>query len=155
MKWQNLSVDEVLKNVESDYNGLKTTESSKRILKYGKNELVEEEKPSSVIRFLGQFKDFLIMLLIVAAIAAAFIGDTTDAAVIFMVVVLNAVVGFIQEYRAEKAMEKLKGMSSTEAVVVRDGKKQEIAAAELTIGDVVVIEEGDSIPADIRICKKL
>lgn len=153
MKWQNLSVDEVLKNVESNYNGLTAEESSKRISKYGKNELVEEEKPGPFRRFLGQFKDFLIILLIVAALAAAFIGDTTDAVVIFVVVVLNAVVGFIQENRAEEAMEKLKGMSSTEAVVVRDGKNQKIAAAELTIGDIVVIEEGDNIPADIRILK--
>ena len=153
MKWQNLSIDEVLKNVESNYNGLTAEEASKRIPKYGKNELVEEEKPGPLRRFLGQFKDFLIILLIVAALAAAFIGDTTDAAVIFVVVVLNAVVGFIQENRAEEAMEKLKGMSSTEAVVVRDAENQKIAAAELTIGDVVVIEEGDNIPADIRILK--
>jgi P-type Ca2+ transporter type 2C len=153
MKWQNLSVDEVLKNVKSDENGLNTKQVIERVLKYGKNELVEEEKPGPIKRFLGQFKDFLIMLLIVAALAAAAIGDTTDAAVIMVVVVLNAVVGFMQENRAENAMEKLKGMTSTQAIVLRDGKKQEVPANELTIGDVVVVEEGDKVPADLRLIK--
>ncbi|SCG85008.1 calcium-translocating P-type ATPase, PMCA-type [Methanobacterium congolense] len=153
MKWQNLSVDEVLDKLKSTSDGLTTEEAQKRVTKYGKNELVEEEKPGPVKRFLGQFKDFLIILLIVAAVAAAFIGDTTDAAVILIVVVLNATVGFIQENRAEEAMAKLKDMSSAEAVVLRDGKKVKIPAAELTIGDVIVVEEGDKIPADIRIIK--
>ena len=153
MKWQNLNVDEVLKNVKSDENGLNTKEASERVLKYGKNELVEEEKPGLIKRFLGQFKDFLIVLLIVAALAAAVVGDTTDAAVIMVVVILNAVVGFMQENRAENAMEKLKGMTSTQAIVLRDGKKQEVPANELTIGDVVVVEEGDKVPADLRLVK--
>lgn len=153
MKWQNLGVDEVLDKLKSTSDGLTTEEAQKRVTKYGKNELVEEEKPGPVKRFLGQFKDFLIILLIVAAVAAAFIGDTTDAAVILIVVVLNATVGFIQENRAEEAMAKLKDMSSAEAVVLRDGKKVKIPAAELTIGDVIVVEEGDKIPADIRIIK--
>lgn len=153
MKWQSLSVDEVLDNLESKSDGLKTEEAQKRVIKYGTNELVEEEKPGPLRRFLGQFKDFLIILLIVAAVAAAFVGDTTDAAVILIVVVLNASVGFIQENRAEEAMAKLKDMSSAEAVAVRDGKKVKIPAAELTVGDIVVVEEGDKIPADIRIIK--
>lgn len=153
MKWQSLSVEEVLDKVKSRSDGLTTEEAQKRVIKYGKNELVEEEKPGPVKRFLGQFKDFLIILLIVAAVAAAFVGDTTDAAVILIVVVLNATVGFIQENRAEEAMAKLKDMSSAEAVVLRDGKKVKIPAAELTIGDMVVVEEGDKIPADIRIIK--
>lgn len=110
--------------MKSDENGLNTKEASERVLKYGKNELVEEEKPGPIKRFLGQFKDFLIVLLIVAALAAAAVGDTTDAAVIMVVVILNAVVGFMQENRAENAMEKLKGMTSTQAIVLRDGKNR-------------------------------
>ena len=153
MKWQSLSVDEVLDNLESKSDGLKTEEAQKRVIKYGTNELVEEEKPGPLKRFLGQFKDFLIILLIVAAVAAAFVGDTTDAAVILIVVVLNATIGFIQENRAEEAMAKLKDMSSAEAVAVRDGKKVKLPAAELTVGDIVVVEEGDKIPADIRLIK--
>ena len=115
MKWQNKSKDDTLKITKSSYNGLTSEEVQKRLVKYGKNELVEEAKPGPIRKFLGQFKDFLIILLIVAAIAAALIGDITDAVVILFVVILNAVVGFIQENRAENAMEQLKSMTSAEA----------------------------------------
>jgi len=153
MKWQNRNVDDTLKVLKSNYNGLTSEEVQKRLGDYGKNELVEEQKPGPVTKFLGQFKDFLIILLIVAAAAAAMIGDRTDAVVILLVVILNAVVGFIQENRAENAMEQLKSMTSVEAVVIRDGEPKKVAASELTIGDVVVLEEGDNIPADLRILK--
>ncbi|MBM4240849.1 MAG: calcium-translocating P-type ATPase, PMCA-type [Euryarchaeota archaeon] len=151
MKWQNLSVDETLKKLNSSAIGLTSEEAQKRVLEYGKNELVEERKAGPVQLFLGQFKDILILILIIAAIAAYYVGDTLDAIVILIVVVINSVVGFIQEYRAEKAMEKLKGLISSEAVVIRDGQGQKILASELTLGDVVVVEEGDNIPADLRI----
>ena len=151
MKWQNKSIDETLKLLNSNYNGLTNEEISKRIEINGKNELREEEKPGLLTKFLFQFKDFLIILLIIAAAAAALIGDITDAAVILVVVILNAVVGFIQENRAEKAMEQLKNMTSTKAVVIRDGETKVIPAVELTIGDVVVLEEGDNVPADMRL----
>jgi Ca2+-transporting ATPase len=152
MKWQKSSVDETLKTLNSDANkGLAEEEAKKRNLKFGLNELVEKEKPGPIRLFLGQFKEILIVILIFAAIAAYYVGDAIDAIVILIVVVINAVVGFIQEYRAEKAMEKLKGLISNEAVVIRDGKKQKIPAKNLTPGDIVVIEEGDNIPADLRL----
>ncbi|WP_424355046.1 calcium-transporting P-type ATPase, PMR1-type [Methanobacterium sp. MBAC-LM] len=152
MKWQKLSVDETLKTLNSDANkGLAEEEAKKRNLKFGLNELVEKEKPGPIRLFLGQFKEILIVILIFAAIAAYYVGDAIDAIVILIVVVINAVVGFIQEYRAEKAMEKLKGLISNEAVIIRDGKKQKIPAKNLTPGDIVVIEEGDNIPADLRL----
>ncbi len=154
MKWQKLSVDETLKTLNSDANkGLQEDEAKKRNLKFGLNELVEKEKPGPIRLFLGQFKEILIIILIFAAIAAYYVGDAIDAIVILIVVIINAVVGFIQEYRAEKAMEKLKGLISNEAVVIRDGKKQKIPAKNLTPGDIVVIEEGDNIPADLRLIK--
>lgn len=152
MKWQNLSVDETLKTLKSDpHRGLQEAEAKNRNLKFGLNELVEKEKPGPISLFLGQFKEILIIILIFAAIAAYYVGDTIDAAVILIVVVINAVVGFIQEYRAEKAMEKLKGLISNEAVVIRDSQKQKIPAKNLTPGDIVIIEEGDNIPADLRL----
>lgn len=151
MKWQNLSVDEVLKALKSDVNGLTSEEAQKRLLEYGKNELVEKKKASPVELFIGQFKDILIIILVIAAIAAFYVGDVVDSIVILIVVFINAVVGFIQEHRAEKAMEKLKGLIASEAVVIRDNKKQKIPANELTLGDIVIIEEGDNIPADLRI----
>ncbi len=154
MKWQKLSVDETLKTLDSDANkGLEDSEAKNRNLKFGLNELVEKEKPGPIRLFLGQFKEILIVILIFAAIAAYYVGDAVDAIVILIVVVINAVVGFIQEYRAEKAMEKLKSLISNEAVVIRDGKKQKIPAKNLTPGDIVVIEEGDNIPADLRLIK--
>ena len=153
MKWQNRSIENTLKLLKSNYNGLSNEEVQKRVGTYGKNELVEKDKPSPLTKFIGQFKDFLIILLVVAAAAAVVIGDITDAVVILIVVILNAVVGFIQENRAENAMEQLKNMTSTEAVVIRDGEQKKVAASELTIGDVVVLEEGDNVPADLRLLK--
>ncbi len=153
MKWQNKSLDDTLKLLKSDYDGLDSYEVQKRLINYGKNELVEEKKPGAVTKFIAQFKDFLIILLIIAAAAAALVGDKTDAAVIILIVILNAVVGFIQENRAENAMEKLKSMSSVETVVIRDGETTKVAASEITIGDVVVLEEGDNVPADLRLLK--
>ncbi len=153
MKWQNKSAEDVLNSLNSSSNGLTSGEVQKRQDIYGKNELIEEEKPGPITKFLGQFKDFLIILLIIAAIAAALIGDRTDAIVILIVVILNAVVSFIQENRAENAMEQLKNMTSSEAVVIRDGEPRKITASELTIGDLVVLEEGDNVPADLRLLK--
>jgi Ca2+-transporting ATPase len=151
MKWKNLSASETLKELNSSINGITNAEAQKRLSKHGKNELVEEKKPGPVQIFFSQFMDILIFILIIAAIAAFYVGDTLDAIVIVIVVIINAVVGFIQEYRAEKAMEKLKGMISNEAVVIRDSQEQKVPAGELTIGDIVLLEEGDNVPADLRI----
>ncbi len=151
MKWKKLSADETLKTLNTSINGLSSSEVQKRISEHGKNELVEEKKAGPIQIFLGQFKDILIVILLIAAVAAYFVGDTLDAIVILIVVFINAVVGFIQEYRAEKAMEKLKGLISTEAVVLRDGQEKKVPAGELTPGDIVLLEEGDKVPADLRI----
>jgi Ca2+-transporting ATPase len=151
MKWKKLSADETLKTLNSSITGLSSSEAQKRLSEHGKNELVEEKKAGPLRIFLEQFKEILILILIIAAIAAYYVGDTIDAVVILVVVVINAVVGFIQEYRAEKAMEKLKGLISTEAVVLRDGQEQTVPAGELTLGDIVLLEEGDNVPADLRI----
>jgi P-type Ca2+ transporter type 2C len=151
MKWEKKSVEKTLKELKTTKHGLSTTESQNRNQQYGLNELVEEKKDGPVKKFFMQFVDILIILLIVAAIAAYFVGDAIDAAVILFVVILNATVGFLQENKAEKAMEKLKSLVSSEAVVIRDGKTQKIPASQLTLGDVVIIEEGDNVPADIRL----
>jgi Ca2+-transporting ATPase len=153
MKWQNKSIEDTLQLLKSNYDGLSIEEVKIRVQDYGKNELVEKDKPGPLSKFIGQFKDFLIILLIVAAAAAAVIGDITDAVVILIVVILNAVVGLIQENRAENAMEQLKSMTSTEAVVVRNGEHKKVPASELTVGDVVILEEGDNVPADLRLLK--
>lgn len=151
MKWEKKSVEETLNELKTTRDGLNSAEAQDRAQKYGPNELVEEKKAGPVQKFLMQFMDILIILLIVAAVAAYWVGDAIDAAVILFVVVLNATVGFLQENKAEKAMEKLKNLISSEAVVVRDGQTQKIPASQLTLGDVVIIEEGDNVPADIRL----
>lgn len=151
LKWKKLSIEETLKKLNSNTNGLTSTQAQENLEKHGKNELVEEEKPGPLRLFLGQFMDILILILIIAAVAAYYVGDTLDAIVILIVVLINAIVGFIQEYRAEKAMEKLKGLISHEAVVIRDGQEQKVTAGDLTMGDVVLLEEGDNVPADLRI----
>lgn len=151
MNWKKLSIEEILKTTNSNENGLTTKQAQENLIKHGKNELVEEEKAGPIRLFLGQFKEILILILIVAAVAAYYVGDTLDAVVILIVVLINAVVGFIQEYRAEKAMEKLKGLISSEAVVIRDGQEQKVTAGDLTVGDIVLLEEGNKVPADLRI----
>lgn len=151
MNWKKLSIEETLKTINSNEKGLTTKQAQENLIKHGKNELVEEEKAGPIRLFLGQFKEILILILIVAAVAAYYVGDTLDAVVILIVVLINAVVGFIQEYRAEKAMEKLKGLISSEAVVIRDGQEQKVTAGDLTIGDIVLLEEGNKVPADLRI----
>jgi len=151
MDWKKLSIEETLKTLNSNINGLTSEQAQESLIKYGKNELVEEKKAGPVRLFLGQFMDILILILIIAAVAAYYVGDTLDAIVILIVVLINAIVGFIQEYRAEKAMEKLKGLISSEAVVIRDGQEQKVTAGDLTMGDIVLLEEGDNVPADLRI----
>lgn len=142
-------IDKILESYKTSIDGLNQSEVTLRQEKYGLNELREEKKQHPIVLFLSQFLEALILLLIVAAIAAYFVGDVIDCCVILFVVVLNAIIGFTQEYRAEKAMEKLKGLVSTDAVVKRDGEVQLIPGNELTVGDIVLIEEGNKVPADI------
>lgn len=151
MKWKKLSIEETFKNLDSNINGLTSKQAQENLAKYGRNELVEGKKAGPVRLFLGQFMDILILILIIAAVAAYYVGDAVDAIVILIVVLINAIVGFVQEYRAEKAMEKLKGLISAEAVVIRDGQEQKVTAGDLTLGDIVLLEEGDKVPADLRI----
>lgn len=143
------SIEKILDKYKTNLDGLTQDEANERLAQYGKNELIEDEKDHPIKLFLMQFVDILIALLIVAAIAAFFVGEVVDSIVILIVVVLNAVIGFIQEYRAEKAMEKLKSLVSTEAVVKRNGEFEKIPGTDLTMGDIVVVEEGDKVPADL------
>ena len=132
-------------------NGLTATEVTKRQEKYGPNKLDEKKPTPLVILFLSQFVDILIGLLLVAAVAAYAIGDVIDACVIVLAVLLNVIMGFIQEYRSRKAMESLKNLIVKTAVVKRDGEIQEINSEELTVDDIVILEEGSKVPADLTL----
>ncbi len=131
--------------------GLASATVAERRRQYGKNELVEKRKRSPFLMFLAQFKDVMILILIAAAVLAGFVGDLVDTIAILVIVVINAIVGFIQEYRAEKAMEALKKMAAPTATVLRDGVPGAIPASELVPGDLVILEAGRVVPADLRI----
>lgn len=151
MNYHLLSLSELSRSLNTNPNGLDSVAVNKLLLKYGRN-LLAETKTKSVWRMIfNQFTDLMILILIAAAIISAFLGDLTDSLVIFTIVLINAIVGFVQEFRAEKAMSSLKKMSASHARVLRDGITSVIAASELVPGDVVMLEAGDVIPADIRL----
>ena len=128
--------------------GLSTREAEKRIKTYGLNELKHKKKKSPVLIFLSQFNDFLVWVLIGATIISGFIGDKADAITILIIVIVNAILGFVQEFRTEKSLEALQEMAAPTCKAIRDGNIKVINSRELTKGDVVILEAGDRIPAD-------
>ena len=155
--WFNKTSQEVEQELKTDYQkGLSNSQVQENIKKYGLNELQEKKKDSLLKKFLEQFKDFSIIVLIIAAIVSGVVGVAqgegfTDTIIILIVVLLNAVIGVAQESKAEKSLEALKKLSSHASKVIRNGKEQVIPAGELVPGDVVVIETGDYVAADLRI----
>lgn len=131
--------------------GLTRDEAERRWHQYGPNELRREEEPSLLSMFIRQFKDFLVLILLAASILSVIVGEFTDAVIIIVIVILNALLGMFQESRASKAMEALKRMSKPEVSVIREGMSQVIAATKLVPGDLVILDAGDYVPADLRI----
>ena len=142
-------IEEILKQYSTQKEGLSSAEANARLEKYGPNKLKEQKKNSPLKLFLSQFLDVLIFMLIIAAIASYMIGNHLDAIVILVVVIINSIIGFIQEYRAENAMEKLKSLVHTDAHVKRDNNLKRIPSEKLVPGDIVILEEGDKVPADL------
>ncbi len=142
-------IDRILEKYDTRVEGLNNQEVEIRQKNFGPNELKEVKQDSPLKLFLSQFTDVLIFLLIIASIASYFIGDYLDSAAILAVVAINSVIGFRQEYQAEQAMEKLKSLVSTTAIVKRENKILKVDARELTIGDIVLLEEGNKVPADL------
>ncbi|CCJ33328.1 calcium-translocating P-type ATPase, SERCA-type [Caloramator australicus] len=138
---------------ENEFLGLTKYEVKKRQQKYGYNEIAKKKKKSSLIIFLSQFNDFIVWVLLVATIISIFLGEIADAITIFIIILMDGILGFIQEYRTEKALEALKEFAAPTAKVIREGKKMVIKAKELVIGDIVELESGDRVPADILILK--
>lgn len=151
MKYYSQTVSNILSGLHTTNDGLDKDEVQKRLNQFGYNELLEKKKVPAWLLFLHQFKDFMILILAAAAILSGIVGDMTDTIIILVIVVLNAIVGFIQEYRAEKAMAALKKMTVTRTQVIREGKPGIISSRELVPGDVVVLEAGNVVPADIRL----
>jgi P-type Ca2+ transporter type 2C len=153
MNWHLTDINKVLELTQSSPGGLANAEAEKRLETYGPNEIAAAKKNSTIVLFLHQFKDFMILVLMAAAIISGLMGDVTDTIVIIAIVILNAIVGFIQEYRAEKAMEALKKMTVTNIKVVRNNSVATISSAMLVPGDIVFLEAGNAVPADIRLAE--
>jgi P-type Ca2+ transporter type 2C len=151
MNWHTLSIEKTFAELSTSRSGLTTTEAEERLKKSGPNELVEKKKKSWWMMFLLEFKDIMIIILIIAAIISAAVGDLKDAIVILIIVFINAIIGFIQEYRAEKAMEALKQMAAASAKVKRNNHVVQLPAVEIVPGDIVLLEAGDVVPADLRL----
>jgi len=149
-----MTTDEVLSELDSDQEGLSSNQARERLSKHGPNQIESPDKPSPLRIFIGKFKDYMVLVLIFAAIISFIAGETTNAYVILGIVILVAIIGFVQEYKAEKAMEALREMVAPEADVIRDGRMSTIPAAELVPGDVVFLEAGDKVPADGRILEE-
>lgn len=151
MNWHLLPQQDVMELTGSGPGGLRMQEVQIRLQQYGTNELAEAKRKSPFMMFLSQFFDVMILVLMAAAIISGLIGDLKDTIVIVAIVILNAIVGFIQEYRAEKAMQSLKQMAAPNATVIRNGQFSIVPASELVPGDRVLLEAGSVVPADIRL----
>ena len=150
-KWYTIDRETVLDKLSSREDGLTEAEVEKRTDELGLNKLPERKKESVVKRFLKNFQNVLIYILIAAAIITALMGHWLDTWVILAVVIINGIIGFLQEEKAEKALESIKHMLAPKTMVRRDGKKMEIEAEELVPGDIVLLSSGDKVPADVRI----
>lgn len=146
-----LGVDKALENLEVSRHGLTAPEVTKRFNFYGSNSLPTKPLARPWVRFILQFHNPLIYVLLVAGVITFFLEDYVDAGVIFVVVLINAVIGFVQEGKAEKALEAVRGMLATRARVIRDCQHVEIDASQLVPGDIVLLEPGDKVPADLRL----
>ncbi|HEX9114030.1 MAG TPA: HAD-IC family P-type ATPase, partial [Nitrospirota bacterium] len=151
MQFHQMTVKDALAELNSGRDGLTAEEARERLVRYGPNELVEKKRKTAVRMFLGQFTDFMILVLIAAAAVSGVIGEAADSVAIIVIVLLNAALGFSQEYRAEKAMAALKKMASAHAVALRGGGQRTIPAAELVPGDIVLLDAGNIVSADMRI----
>ena len=156
--WHALSAEAALQRLDTSPLGLTSAEARRRIARYGPNELVQTRKISPLRILLGQFTDVLVIVLIIAAVISAALGlaqdetaDLYDAALIIVIVIMNAILGFIQEYRAERSLEALKDLAAPKAHVLREGELLSVASKDLVPGDITVLAAGDRVPADARL----
>ena len=149
--WHSKKTEQVLSELKVDQQGLNSLEVKRRLEEYGYNELEAKKKVTPLQIFLRQFKDIFVIMLLIATAISFLIGETIDAVIIAVIVILNSVLGFIMEYRSEKAMEAMRKLTAPKARVLREGSEQLIAAKEIVPGDIVILEAGDRIPADARL----
>lgn len=154
-RWYAKDLEDVEQTLDSNLEtGLAKNEAEKRLEKYGKNDLKEKKKEGLLKKFINQFKDFMVIILIIAAAISGVLGEVTDTIIIFIIVFLNAILGLVQENKAEKSLEALKSMSTPNSKVLRDGSIMEVKSYNIVPGDIVLLEAGDYVPADGRIIEK-
>lgn len=153
MNWYLEDINEVIDVTGTSVKGLSANEAENRLRQYGPNEISGSRKKSLWLIFFAQFKDFMILVLLGAAVISGIIGDLTDTIVIMTIVILNAIIGFVQEYHAEKAMEELKKMAVTNALVIRNNVATNTDSSNLVPGDIILLAAGNIVPADIRLCE--
>jgi len=153
--WHAMGAGEAIEKLQTSRDGLQREEAKRRLMEFGPNELVEKKRISPLKIFASQFKNFLILILLAAVAISAVIGEFIDAVVIFAIVIACAVLGFFQEYRAERLMDALKRMAAAKARVIRGGEEIEIPARDLVPGDIIVLRAGDRISADSRLIEAL
>jgi Ca2+-transporting ATPase len=150
--WHTKGAEVLVRELETDVSsGLTEQEAEDRIRRYGPNRLVEKKKKPLIVLFLEQLNSMLIFILIAAAAVSAVLGETTDTIVIVCVILLNAVIGVVQEAKAQKALDALKKLATPGAVVLREGRKREVPSEKVVPGDVVLIDAGRIVPCDIRL----
>ncbi len=149
--WHTLDCTEIERVLDTRSNGLSDAEAAERMARFGPNRLAPPRRRSPLMRFLLQFNNILLYVMTAGAVITAFLGHWVDTGVLFAAVVINAIIGFIQEGRAEAALDAIRAMLSPRATVIREGKRREIDATELVPGDVVLVSSGDRIPADLRL----
>lgn len=152
MKWHEMRTEEVVEKINSNVqNGLSESEAKNRLLQFGTNELQEAERPNAFLVFLEQFKDFMVVVLLAATLISGLLGEYIDAVAIIAIVIINGVLGFFQERKAERSLQALKELSAPQVSVLRDKEWRKVASREIVAGDVVKFSSGDRIGADMRI----
>lgn len=151
MEWYKKSIEEVISELNTSFEGLKESQVAQHRSKYGLNELESEKKESILSIFLSQYKDLLVIVLIVAGIISGFTGEMASALVIFVVITMNAILGTIQTVKSQKSLDSLKKLSIPQVKVIREGNLMQIPSNQLVVGDLVQIEAGDLIEGDGRL----
>ncbi len=151
ISWHSLELDDVRARLETSSQGLSSAEAARRLERYGFNELQEKPRSTFLQLLIAQLNNFIVILLIVASVVSALLGDWVEAIVILLIVVLNAILGVVQESKAEESLAALKKMAAPECQVLRDGQRSSVPARDLVPGDLVFLEAGNFVPADLRL----
>lgn len=156
LNWHVLTIDKVEVELKtSKINGLDKNEAMRRLKKNGPNKLKKVKRKNILIRFLEQFKDFMVLILLASSIISFFLGEITDATVIFIIIFTNALIGLIQEGKAERSIESLQKLARPKSKVIRNGKIDVVSSEDLVVGDLVILESGDMVPADMRLTESI